>query len=138
MHLSQIAKKQSKILAAREKKRHILFKRAIIWLVVTFQLLRYLSETIMTTIKWREKVKKKKKNFELEFYLMLNNSSEVKAIEKYIKVKNNEIICHQETYTLKDKNKLLQIEAKWCYRRAWNFKINKDYWKKYNCRKTPR
>lgn len=43
---------------------------------------------------------------------MLNNSSEVKAIEKYIKVKNNDIICHQETYTLKDKNKLLQIEAK--------------------------
>lgn len=62
--------------------------------------------------KVKRESKKKKKNFELEFYLMLNNSSEVKAIEKYIKVKNNEIICHQETYTLKDKNKLLQIEAK--------------------------
>lgn len=85
MHLSQTAKKQSEILAAREK-RHILFKEAI-WLVIAFQLLLYLSETIMTTIKWRKKVKKKKKNFKLEVYLMLNHSSEVKATEKYIKVK---------------------------------------------------
>ena len=49
MHLSQTAKKQSEILAAREK-RHILFKEAI-WLVVAFQLLFYLSETIMINIK---------------------------------------------------------------------------------------
>lgn len=82
-----------------------------------FQLLRYLSETIMTTIKWREKVKKKEFRTRILPYVKQFFRSE--SNRKYIKVKNNEIICHQETYTLKDKNKLLQIEAKWCYRRAW-------------------
>lgn len=34
-----------------------------------------------------KKESKKKKNFKLELYHMVNNSSEVKVIEKYIKVK---------------------------------------------------
>ena len=37
--------------------------------------------------KMKKESKKKKKNFKLEFYHMVNNSSEVKVIEKYIKVK---------------------------------------------------
>lgn len=110
--LVKLLKNKVKYQQLEKKKRHILFKRAIIWLVVTFSTVTVFIRNNNDNCKVKRESKKKKKNFKLEFYLMLNNSSEVKAIEKYIKVKNNEIICHQETYTLKDKNKLLQIEAK--------------------------